>query len=110
MLRKLRLGESRDIKLVAAWGLLLLGIRVGIGLLLIVLEASLGEADLLLLFDVPTVAVYFFLARVLGYRHNITNVYDVRFFVTGVVTWMVLGLCIGFVVLAVRKRSANLSR
>ncbi len=64
MLRQLTLRDSRSVRVGTAFGLLLLTVRLSGALLLMLVERVLGEADLLLLFDLPTIGMYLLLGHV----------------------------------------------
>ena len=65
-------------------------LRAVIGLLIMAIDTITHEADMLMFFDIPTLGLYFLLARI-GYAHDIANAYDVRFLVVASVLWFVLG-------------------
>jgi hypothetical protein len=87
------MSERARIALIA--GATTFGARIVIGLLIMGLDRLTHEADMLLFVDLPTLGLYFLLARI-GYPHDIVNAYDLRFFVIGAVVWLVVGWFVGW--------------
>jgi hypothetical protein len=98
----LSMSERTRIAIIA--GCTMFIVRIVIGLLIMGLDRLTHESDMLLLCDLPTIAVYFVLAKV-GHPHDIANAYDLTFFATGAVVWLVLGFIVGWVTSLLRSRS-----
>lgn len=59
--------------------------------------AAPGEGGMVVVFDVPTLAVMFLLQSGLGWPDGVTDAFDLTFHAIGLMSWFVLGLGIGFI-------------
>lgn len=81
-----------------------------LGLVAIGLAAMEPEANVVVLFDVPTIFVYALVARTTGLALAISTAADARFFVAGTMVWALMGsmlaaLLVYFATLKERRRN-----
>ena len=81
-------------------------IRVVAGVLLILLARSAPESGMMVIADLPTLFLYWFLQH-FGFDSSITNERETRFFVIAVAWWLVLGAFIGFCRGAMRGKHSH---
>ena len=90
---------------VASWrfpfllGLSLAALRLTLGLLLIWMARSSPESHMLVLADVPSLAVTFIVAALTGWPSSISDAADVSFFAIALITWFSVGFFTGSFVL-----------
>lgn len=86
--------------------LILLVTRMVFGGALMLLSRASTEASLLVIADVPTLAIYWLLQK-FGMNSTIRDSFDAHFFVIGAITWAVLGYVLGYVIVLMFGRSGG---
>jgi len=83
-----------------------IGIRLLAGILLVLMYFQSHEVGVLVLLDLPTIALYAGLEQLFG-PIGIADVFDVRYWTLGLVVWALLGVSVGYVVWRWRKQAMN---
>jgi hypothetical protein len=82
---------------VLKWAGIFAGVRLLFGMLTLLASMQSGEGAMLVLLDLPTLGIYWLLQLMFG-PTAIVDAFDVRFWVTGLIVWSLMGAMLGMVV------------